>query len=76
YLRITFMSVCDLEYFTKTFLLIPFKEFHSYETKLMRYNHLWKRGDIWIFDYHDKFETGNYQITIQLSGSGCRQLEV
>lgn len=76
YLRITFMSVRDLEYFTKTFLLIPFKEFHSYETKLMMYNHLWKRGDIWIFDYHDKFETGNYQITIQLSGSGCRQLEV
>lgn len=76
YLRITFMSVRDLEYFTKTFLLIPFKEFHSYETKLMMYNHLWKRGDIWIFDYHDKFETNNYQITIQLSGSGCRQLEV
>ena len=25
YLRITFMSVRDLEHFTKTFLLIPFK---------------------------------------------------
>ncbi|MCI7677209.1 MAG: XRE family transcriptional regulator [Streptococcus orisratti] len=76
YLRITFKSVRDLEFFTKTFLLIPFKEFGSYETKLMMYNHLWKRGDIWIFDYHDKFDTGNYQITIQLSGSGCRQMEV
>ena len=76
YLRLTFKSVRDLEHFTKTFLLCPFKEFTSYETKLMNYNHLWKRGDIWIFDYQDKFETNNYQITVQLSGQGCRQLEV
>ena len=68
YLRLTFKSVRDLEHFTKTFLLCPFKEFTSYETKLMNYNHLWKRGDIWIFDYQDKFETNNYQITVQLSG--------
>ena len=76
YLRITFVSVRDLERFTFKYLGIPFKEFQSCETKLMMYNHLWKRGDIWIFDYHDKFETGNYQITLQLSGAGCRQLEV
>ncbi|MCY7179659.1 replication initiation factor domain-containing protein [Streptococcus gallolyticus] len=76
YLRITFKSVRDLEKFTREYLLIPFREFGSYETKLMMYTHLWKRGDIWIFDYHDKFETNNYQITIQLSGSGCRQMEV
>ena len=76
YLRITFKSVRDLEKFTREYLLIPFREFSSYETKLMMYNHLWKRGDIWIFDYHDKFENNNYQITIQLSGSGCRQMEV
>lgn len=76
YLRITFVSVRDLSEFTNTYLGIPFKEFHSFETKLMMYNHLWKRGDIWIFDYHDKFETNNYQITLQLSGAGCRQLEV
>lgn len=76
YLRLTFKSVRDLEHFTKTFLLCPFKEFTSYETKLMNYNHLWKRGDIWIFDYQDKFDTNNYQITVQLSGQGCRQLEV
>lgn len=76
YLRITFKSIRDLEKFTREYLLIPFREFGSYETKLMMYTHLWKRGDIWIFDYHDKFETNNYQITIQLSGSGCRQMEV
>ncbi|MEX2803847.1 replication initiation factor domain-containing protein [Streptococcus sp. H31] len=76
YLRITFKSVMDLEVFTRQHLLIPFKEFGSYETRLMMYNHLWKRGDIWIFDYHDKFETKNYQITLQLSGAGCRQMEV
>ncbi|HEP2676597.1 TPA: replication initiation factor domain-containing protein [Streptococcus pyogenes] len=76
YLRITFISVRDLNAFTNRFLGIPFREFHSYETKLMMYNHLWKRGDIWIFDYYDKFETGNYQITLQLSGAGCRQMEV
>ena len=76
YLRITFKSVRDLEKFTREYLLIPFREFGSYETKLMMYTHLWKRGDVWIFDYHDKFETNNYQITIQLSGSGCRQMEV
>ena len=46
YLRITFKSVCDLEKFTREYLLIPFREFGSYETKLMMYTHLWKRGDI------------------------------
>lgn len=76
YLRITFTSVRDLNRFTIKYLGIPFKEFHSHETKLMMYNHLWKRGDIWIFDYYDKYETGNYQITLQLSGAGCRQMEV
>ena len=76
YLRITFMSVRDLNHFTMKYLGIPFKEFHDYETGLMRYNRLWKRGDIWLFDYHDKYETNNYQITLQLSGAGCRQMEV
>lgn len=68
YVRITLMSIRDLEFFCKKFLHVAFKDFQSYESKLMNYNHLWKRGDIWIFDYFDKFETGNYQITMQLSG--------
>lgn len=76
YLRITFKNVRDLRYFTECYLFCDFKDFQSFETKLMNYNHLWKRGDIWLFDYFDKHETGNYQISLQLSGRGCRQMEL
>lgn len=76
YLRITFKDVRDLAYFTETYLLCDLKEFVSEDTKLMAYNHLWRRGDIWIFDYVDKNLTGNYQITVQMSGQGCRQMEL
>ncbi|EQB7810743.1 UNVERIFIED_CONTAM: replication initiation factor domain-containing protein [Streptococcus canis] len=76
YVRITLKSVRDLEFFCRNFLHCRFKEFSSVESKLMNYNHIWKRGDIWIFDYADKHDTGNYQITLQLSGQGCRQLEL
>ena len=76
YLRITFKEVRDLAYFTEAYLLCDLKEFVSEDTKLMAYNHLFRRGDIWIFDYVDKNLTGNYQITVQLSGQGCRQMEL
>lgn len=76
YLRITFKSVRDLDFFCEKYLFLNFREFKSYPSKLMNYNHLWKRGDIWIFDYFDKHDTGNYQITLQLSGKGCRQMEL
>lgn len=76
YVRITFKSIRDLDYFCQNFLHCSFKEFQDIESKLMNYNHLWKRGDIWIFDFADKQETGNFQITLQLSGQGCRQLEL
>ncbi|MBY5034169.1 XRE family transcriptional regulator [Streptococcus gallolyticus] len=76
YLRITFKDVRDLDYFTTEYLYCPLSDFTSEETKLMMYTHLWKRGDIWIFDYADKTLTDNYQITIQLSGAGCRQMEL
>lgn len=76
YLRITFKDVRDLAYFCETYLLCELKEFISEDTKLMAYNHLWRRGDIWIFDYIDKNLTDNYQITVQLSGQGCRQMEL
>lgn len=76
YLRITFKDVRDLDYFTTEYLHCPLSDFTSEETKLMMYSHLWKRGDIWIFDYADKTLTDNYQITIQLSGAGCRQMEL
>lgn len=76
YLRITFKDVRDLDYFTTEYLHCSLSDFTSEETKLMMYSHLWKRGDIWIFDYADKTLTDNYQITIQLSGAGCRQMEL
>ncbi|MDG3136918.1 replication initiation factor domain-containing protein [Streptococcus suis] len=76
YLRITFMEVRDLEYFVSKYLFTELKYFTSREKNLMMYTHLWTFGDIWIFDYTDKSLTGNYQITLQLSGQGCRQMEV
>ncbi|MCB2836301.1 XRE family transcriptional regulator [Streptococcus dysgalactiae subsp. dysgalactiae] len=76
YVRLTIKTVMDLELFCRHFLHCRFKDFTSVESKLMNYNHIWKRGDIWIFDYADKHETGNFQITVQLSGQGCRQLEL
>ncbi|HEL1633402.1 TPA: XRE family transcriptional regulator [Streptococcus suis] len=76
YVRITFMDVRDLEYFVERYLYSPLSEFESNETRLMMYTHLWKRGDIWIFDYADKSRTDNYQMTLQLSGKGCRQMEL
>lgn len=76
YMRITFKEVRDLDFFTRRYLHCPLSEFESEETKLMMYTHLWKRGDIWIFDYADKSQTDNYQITVQFSGRGCRQFEL
>lgn len=76
YLRVTFKSVTDLDFFCRQYLFCGLNEFVGGETKLMKYSHLWCKGDIWIFDYVDKSQTGNYQITLQLSGAGCRQFEL
>ena len=42
----------------------------------MNYTHLWQRGNIWIFDFFDKSVTNNYQTCLQLSGQGCREMEL
>nr|WP_040798890.1 replication initiation factor domain-containing protein [Streptococcus entericus] len=76
YLRITFKEVRDIKDFIKSYLYVDFKDFGSQETTMMAYNHLYKRGDIWLFDYFDKEERDNYQVTLQLSGQGCRQMEL
>ena len=76
YLRITFMSVRDLKHFCHTYLHCELNEFTEFDTKLLNYTHLWKRGNIWIFDFFDRIETGNNQITLQLSGQGCREMEL
>lgn len=75
YLRMTFKCVRDLSYFCENFLLCSLSEFTEQETRLMNYTHLWQRGNIWIFDFFDKSTTGDYQICLQLSGQGCRELE-
>lgn len=76
YLRITFKEVRHIKEFIQTYLYVDFKDFTSQETSMMTYNHLYKRGDIWLFDYFDKKERDNYQVTLQLSGQGCRQMEL
>lgn len=75
YVRITFKSVRDLDFFCTMLLHCKFKDFRSVTSGLMNYNHVWQRGNIWIFDFADKFDTGNYQITLQMSGQGCREFE-
>lgn len=76
YLRMTFMSIRDLSHFCQTYLHCSFTEFKEFETRLLNYSRLWKRGNIWIFDFWDKIETGNFQVTLQLSGQGCREMEL
>ena len=70
------MNVHNLKDFVQTYLYVPLKDFTDSETGLLNYNHLYRRGDIWIFDFLDKEERNNYQISIQLSGQGCRQMEL
>ena len=48
-------------------------------TSFMKYELLYRYGDIWFFGFNSSFsENGEdkNRITVQLSGQGCRQLEV
>ena len=48
-------------------------------TSFMKYELLYRYGDIWFFGFNSCFsENGEDEnrITVQLSGQGCRQLEV
>ena len=76
YLRLTFPSLRDLEAFCENFLFCHLSEFTDQETRIMNYTHLWQRGNIWIFDFFDKSATNNYQTCLQLSGQGCREMEL
>ena len=76
YLRISFPALRDLEAFCENFLFCHLSEFCDQETRIMNYTHLWQRVNIWIFDFFDKAETKDYQACLQLSGQGCRELEV
>ena len=76
YLRLSFPRLKDLDDFCVNFLHCPLSEFTEQETRLMNYTHLWQRGNIWIFDFFDKAITNDYQVCLQLSGQGCREMEV
>ena len=76
YLRLTFPRLKDLDAFCENFLHCHLSEFTDQETRLMNYTHLWQRGNIWIFDFFDKSVTNDYQTCLQLSGQGCRELEL
>lgn len=76
YFRVTFKEVHDLRNFCLSYLGCPLNEFTESQTGLLSYNRVWRRGNIWLFDYADKVERGNYQVTMQLSGQGCREMEL
>lgn len=76
YLRLSFPNLKNLDDFCVNFLHCPLSEFTEQETRLMNYTHLWQRGNIWIFDFFDKAITNDYQVCLQLSGQGCREMEV
>ena len=76
YLRITFKSVKDLEYFIEECLYLSYSNFTSHETGLYGYNSSLRYGNIWIFYFYDADERGNHNITLQLSGHGCREMEL
>ena len=76
YLRLSFPRLKDLDDFCENFLHCSLSEFTEQETRLMNYTHLWQRGNIWIFDFFDKAITNDYQVCLQLSGQGCREMEV
>lgn len=76
YLRITFKEVHDLKDFVSSYLHCSLKDFSVASTGLLSYNRVRRRGNIWLFDYADKKERGNYQVTVQLSGQGCREMEL
>ncbi len=76
YVRFTIKEIRDLDYFVSKYLYLDFKDFVSEETGLYGYSNRWCKGDIWILDYFDKGKKNDYLTTIQLSGKGCRQLEL
>lgn len=76
YLRVSFPSLRDIDSFCENILHCHLYEFTEQETRIMNYTHLWQRGNIWIFDFFDKVESKDYQACLQLSGQGCREMEV
>ena len=76
YLRMTFKNIRDIEYFVETILFISYTNFVSVPSGLYGYNSSLRFGNIWILYYYDAEARGNYNLTLQLSGQGCREMEL
>lgn len=76
YLRMTFKNIRDIEYFVETILFISYTNFVSVASGLYGYNSSLRFGNIWILYYYDAEARGNYNLTLQLSGQGCREMEL
>lgn len=78
YFRFTLHKESDVYYVAKKFFGFDVM-INPETTSFMKYELLYRYGDIWFFGFNSSFsENGEEKnrITVQLSGQGCRQLEL
>ena len=78
YFRFTLHKESDVYYVAKEFFGFDVM-INPETTSFMKYELLYRYGDIWFFGFNSSFsENGEEKnrITVQLSGQGCRQLEL
>ena len=78
YFRFTLHKEIDVYYVAKKFFGFDIM-LNPETTSFMKYELLYRYGDIWFFGFNSSFsENGEDKdrITVQLSGQGCRQLEL
>ena len=78
YFRFTLHKESDVYYVAKKFFGFDIM-LNPETTSFMKYELLYRYGDIWFFGFNSSFsENGEDKdrITVQLSGQGCRQLEL
>ena len=78
YFRFTLHNETDIYFVAKEFFGFDVM-LRPETTSFMKYELLYRYGDIWFFGFNSSFsENGEdkNRITVQLSGQGCRQLEM
>ena len=78
YFRFTLHNETDVYFVAKEFFGLDVM-LRPETTSFMKYELLYRYGDIWFFGFNSCFsENGEdkNRITVQLSGQGCRQLEM
>ena len=78
YFRFTLRKEIDVYYVAKEFFGFDVM-LNPETTSFMKYELLYRYGDIWFFGFNSSFSEngeGKNRITVQLSGQGCRQLEL